>query len=119
MAFDVLYLAMPRRGRQVLALITAVIMIAVMAWSYMPTWDVIMESRLTQLKKIQTLSNPINGERIAVRWLFASYILLMTAVIIRYIWRLYTVVKFGPPGTELDEYLSTDKNARSENTHEH
>ena len=51
--FDVLYLAMPRRGRQVLALATAVIMIGVMVYSYLPTWDAIMASRLTELKKIQ------------------------------------------------------------------
>ena len=117
--FDVLYLAMPRRGRQILALITAVIMIAVMLYSYGPTWDVIMNSRLMELKKIQTLSNPFNGEKIPVRWLFMSYVLLMTAVIVRYLWRIYTVIKFDPPGTELDEILTSEEHAGAERPHEH
>ena len=37
-----------------------------------------------ELKKIQTLRIPITGDRIAMKWLFAPYVLLMVVLIIRY-----------------------------------
>ena len=55
-----------------------------MLYSLGPTYDAIFVSRLMELKKIQTLHIPITEERIAIKWLFAPYILLMIMVIIRY-----------------------------------
>jgi C4-dicarboxylate transporter DctQ subunit len=106
--FDIFYLAMPRRGRQVLALATAIIIIATLLYSFGPTWDAIFGSRLMALKKIQTLRMPVTGDKIAIKWLFAPYILLMVAVITRYVWRLYTVIKFDPPGSEPEEPASDE-----------
>lgn len=117
-AFDVLYLAMPRRGRQVLAILTALILIGTMIYSFAPTWDAIMVSRLTVMKKIQTLSVPFTGDKIPVRWLFASYVLLMVAIIIRYLWRIYMTIRYDPPGVELEE-ISSDEHAVSGLNHEH
>ena len=116
--FDVVYLSMPRRGRQVLALMTAVTVVAVMVYSFGPTWDAIFGSRLMELKKIQTLRMPITGDKIAIKWLFAAYILFMVATIIRYAWRLYTVIRHDPPGTELEELVS-DEHALAEVHREH
>ncbi len=56
-----------------------------------------MSSRLMELKKIQTLSMPITGDKIAVKWLFASYILLMIIVSLRYAWQIVHVIKHGAP----------------------
>jgi len=105
--FDVLYLGVPRPVQKVFALITAVLMIAVMVWSFPAVWDAIFGNRLMDLKKIQTLRVPITDSKIAIKWLFAPFVLLMIVVVIRYVWRIYSVLRFGPPETEL-EALTTD-----------
>ena len=40
--------------------------------------------------------------KIAIKWLFAPFVMLMIVVTLRYIWRIYTVLRFGPPETEID-----------------
>ena len=40
------------------------------------------------LKKIQTLRIPITGDKIAIKWLFAPYVILMVALVVRYIFVL-------------------------------
>lgn len=101
-AFDIFYLALPRSGRAALSVLGAIILIGVMLYSFGPTWDAIMGSRLMELKKIQTLRLPITGDKIAVKWMFVSYIVLMVAVISRAVWQICTVLRFGVP-TEPDE----------------
>jgi len=96
-AFDIIYQAVSDKARRVLAIIGAVIVIGMMCYSFLPTWDAIMSSRLMELKKIQTLSMPISGDKIAVKWLFASYILLMIIVSLRYAWQIVHVLKHGAP----------------------
>ena len=113
-AFDIVYHAMPAGGRKILAIAGSVILIGVFAYSFLPTWDAIMGSRLMELKKIQTLRMPITGDKIAIKWLFAAYILLMVAVMSRYFWRLVETVRNGAPGGSqemlLDE-LTSDEGA--------
>ena len=104
--FDVLYLATPRKAQRILALVSALGLIVTMLYSFPATWDAIFGNRLMELKKIQTLRMPITGDKIAIKWLFAAYILLMVATILRYLWRVYTVARHGPPETELEELLS-------------
>lgn len=104
--FDVLYLAMPRAGRKVLAYISAAGLVAVMLYALPAHWDAIFANRLMDLKKIQTLRVPITGDKIAIKWLFASVILLMIVTILRYAWQLVTIAKYGPPGTELEDLTS-------------
>ena len=107
-AFDVLYLAAPVRVRKVLALIAAVLMIAAMLWSLPSVWDAVFGNRLMELKKIQTLRVPITGDRIAIKWLFAPFVMLMVVVTLRYAWRIYAVLRHGPPAAELDVLKSDD-----------
>lgn len=106
--FDVFYLAVPRHVRKGLALLTAVLMIAAMVWSFPAVWDAIFGNRLMELKKIQTLRVPITGGKIAVKWLFAPFVMMMVVVTLRYLWRIYTVLKYGPPATELEAIASVE-----------
>lgn len=94
-AFDVLYQSAGRQWRRIMAISTAILMVAVMAYSFGPTWDTFFVSRLMDLKKIQTLSVPFTGEKIAVKWLFAAYLLLMARVFLRHLWRLYNLTRYG------------------------
>lgn len=104
--FDVLYLAATQPVRRVLALITAVLMVIAMVWAFPAVWDTVFDNRLMNLKKIQTLRIPITGERIAIKWLFAPFVMLMVIVTIRYLWRIYTVLRFGPPETEIEAMVA-------------
>ncbi len=110
--FDVLYLATPRKTQRVLALLSALGLIAAMLYSFPATWDAIFGNRLTDLKKVPTLRVPITGDKIAIKWLFAAYILLMVATIVRYVWRLFSVGRYGPPESELYESLSDNAGKR-------
>ena len=61
------------------------------------TWDAIFGSRLMELKKIQTLRVPVTGDKIPIKWLFASYIMLMIVITLRYIWRGFMLARNALP----------------------
>ena len=103
--FDVLYLGVSRPVRKVFALITAVLMIAAMLYSLPAVWETIFANRLMELKKIQTIRMPITGDKIAIKWLFAPFVMLMIVVTLRYVWRIYDVLRYGPPETEMEMLL--------------
>ena len=107
--FDILYLALPDHLRRIAIIVISLIMIFALLWSFLPTWDSIFGSRLMDLKKIQTLRMPITGEKIPIKWLFASYITLMIVVILRYAWIFYEVSIKGPPKRPIEEFLVTQK----------
>ena len=107
--FDILYLALPDHLRRIAIIVISLIMILALLWSFLPTWDSIFGSRLMDLKKIQTLRMPITGEKIPIKWLFASYITLMIVVILRYAWICYEVSIKGPPKRPIEEFLDTQK----------
>ena len=62
------------------------------------------------LKKLQTLRVPFTGDKIAMKWLFFPYIMLMLAVIVRYGWALFNTIKSGhlkDAHEKLDQDLGT------------
>ena len=92
-AFDVFFQALSRSWQRYFAMATALIMVVAMLYSFDPTWDAIFGSRLMELKKIQTLRVPVTGDKIPIKWLFASYILLMIVITLRYLWRGFILVR--------------------------
>ena len=82
--FDIIFYALSNKHRHYLKLFGAVLMVGAFAYSFGPSWDAIFGSRLMELKKLQTLRVPITGDKIAIKWLFAPYILLVIAIMIRY-----------------------------------
>lgn len=86
-SFDILYLAVPRKARQVLALVSAAAIVVAMAWSFLPTWDYI---DFLKIKKSATLKIPM-------RTIFAIYGIFMIAVALRYAWRFVRILRDGPP----------------------
>lgn len=95
--FDIFYLAARRRTRQVLALIAAAAIVAGMAWSYLPTWDYV---DWMSMRRTSTVENPLTGNRIPLRTIFMIYMIFMTAVILRYLWRFVDVLRNGPPDSD-------------------
>ena len=108
--FDILFNAIPVGGRKILGILGAIIMIVFMTYSLPPTYEALWESRLMNLKKLQTLRVPFTGDKIAMKWLFFPYIMLMLAVIVRYGWALFNTIKSGPlkdAHEKLDQDLGT------------
>lgn len=85
--FDILYLAMPKGGRRVLALISAAAIAVGLAWSLLPTWDYI---DFLKIKKSATL-------RIPMRTVFSVYAFFLVVVAIRYAWVFAQVLRHGAP----------------------
>lgn len=104
--FDVLYLALPHKMRRIMAFLSAVGLLAVMVYSFPATWDFVFANRLLELKKIQTLSMPVTGEKIPMKWLFVPYVVLMVATILRAIWQIVYTLKWGAPETAVDAIIS-------------
>lgn len=111
-SFDILYLAAPRRVRQVLALISAAAIVVAMAWAFLPTLDYI---DWMKMRKTTTVKLPVTGDKIPMRTIFSVYAIFMVAVILRYAWRLVTVWRDGPPDDdhELGHETLADDEARS------
>jgi TRAP-type C4-dicarboxylate transport system permease small subunit len=102
-AFDILYQAAPPRLRKIMTILGAIILIAVMLISLPATWDAIMANRLMELKKLQTLRLPITGDKIAIKWLFFPYLVLMAVLIIRSVSRIFVELRTSNQNTEVEE----------------
>ena len=83
--FDVFTQAMSSRWGFICKIMVALTVVSAMLWSFGPMWDAIFGSRLMDLKKIQTLRIPITDDKIPIKWLFAPYVMLMLALVVRYI----------------------------------
>lgn len=102
-AFDILYQAAPPRLRKIMTILGAIILIAVMLISLPATWDAIMANRLMELKKLQTLRLPITGDKIAIKWLFFPYLVLMALLIIRSFSRIFVELRTNNQNTKVKE----------------
>ena len=102
-AFDIFYQAAPPRIQKIMTLLGTIILIAVMLISLPATWDAIMANRLMELKKLQTLRLPITGDKIAIKWLFFPYLVLMALLIIRSISRIFVELRTNNQNTEVKE----------------
>ena len=102
-AFDILYQAAPPRLRKIMTILGAIILIAVMLISLPATWEAIMANRLMELKKLQTLRLPITGDKIAIKWLFFPYLVLMAILIIRSCSRIFVELRTNNQNTEAEE----------------
>ena len=103
--FDIIYLSVPRGVRQVLALISAAVVVIAMIWALPATWDYI---DFMKLRKAATVRNPIadwgipglDKSKIPLRTIFSIYAVFMIALIARYAWRFVDVIRNGPPDND-------------------
>ena len=56
-----------------------------------------------ELKKLQTLRIPITSDKIAIKWLFFPYLLLMAVIIIRSFFRTFLELRKNNQNTEIEE----------------
>ena len=108
-AFDILYQAAPPKIKKIMVVIGSSLIIGATVYAFFPTWEAIFDNRLMTLKKIQTLRMPITGDKIAIKWLFAPYIMLMIAVVVHYGWRIIDVLRGASPEALYDESQRGDE----------
>ena len=97
--FDIIYLSVPRRVRQVFAMLAAAAIVVGMLYSFLPTWDYI---DWMKIRKTSTVRNPFSGEKIPLRTVFSIYAVFMLVVAGRYAWLFFDIWRNGPPKTELE-----------------
>ncbi|PSL21371.1 TRAP transporter small permease [Shimia abyssi] len=97
--FDIIYLSMPRRVRQIFAMIAAAAIVIGMLYTFLPTWDYI---EWMKIRKTSTVRNPFTGNKIPMRDVFSVYAVFMLAVAARYAWSFFHVLRNGPPKTEIE-----------------
>ncbi len=97
--FDIIYLSVPMRVRQVFAMLAAAAIAVGMLYSFLPTWDYI---DWMKIRKTSTVRNPFSGEKIPLRTVFSIYAVFMLVVAARYAWLFFDVMRNGPPKTELE-----------------
>ncbi len=97
--FDIIYLSVPRRVRQVFAMLAAAAIVVGMLYSFLPTWDYI---DWMKIRKTATVRNPFSGEKIPLRTVFSIYAVFMLVVAARYAWLFFDILRNGPPKTELE-----------------
>lgn len=105
-AFDIFYLAAPRRVRRVLSMISAAAIVVGMAWAFLPTWDYI---DWMKIRKTSTVINPFTDQKIPMRSVFSIYAVFMIAVIARYAWRFFAALRHGVPDDEDDILLAASR----------
>ncbi len=97
--FDIIYLSVPMRVRQVFAMLAAAAIVVGMLYSFLPSWDYI---DWMKIRKTSTVRNPFSGEKIPLRTVFSIYAVFMLVVAARYAWLFFDVMRNGPPKTELE-----------------
>ncbi|WP_424831523.1 TRAP transporter small permease [Ruegeria sp.] len=97
--FDIIYLSVPRRVRQVFAMLAAAAIVIGMLYSFLPTWDYI---DWMKIRKTATVRNPFSGEKVPLRTVFSIYAVFMLVVAARYGWLFFDILRNGPPKTELE-----------------
>ncbi|MDA7966052.1 TRAP transporter small permease subunit [Ruegeria sp.] len=97
--FDIIYLSVPMRVRQIFAMLAAAAIVVGMLYSFLPTWDYI---DWMKIRKTATVRNPFSGEKIPLRTVFSIYAVFMLVVAARYGWLFFDIMRNGPPKTELE-----------------
>ena len=83
--FDLLYMAVPKGPRRVMAIVSSLSIAVLLIWSFLPTWDWI---DFLRIKRSATL-------RIPMRDIFSVYMIFLVAVIAACLWRTVTLLRRG------------------------
>ncbi|MGE6740238.1 TRAP transporter small permease [Allorhizobium pseudoryzae] len=83
--FDLLYMAVPKGPRRLMAIVSSLAIAALLLWSFLPTWDWI---DFLRIKRSATL-------RIPMRDIFSVYMIFLAAVIVGCLWRTVTLLRRG------------------------
>jgi len=92
--FDIFYYATSKKVQLVLSIISAIGVILIMGYSFLPTIDYI---DWMKMRKTTTVKIPFTGDKIPLKYIFSIYGIFLLSVIFQYIWKLKNLLTKGLP----------------------
>ena len=90
--FDIFYYATPKKVQLIFSIISAIGVIVIMGYSFLPTIDYIDWMKMRKTTTVKIFSN-----KIPLSYIFSVYGIFLLSVIIQYIWKLINLMKSGLP----------------------
>ena len=90
--FDIFYYATPKKVQLVFSIISAIGVIVIMGYSFLPTIDYIDWMKMRKTTTVKIFNN-----KIPLSYIFSVYGIFLLSVIIQYIWKLFNLIKSGLP----------------------
>ena len=106
--FDIFYYATPKKVQLVLSIISAIGVILIMGYSFLPTIDYI---DWMKMRKTTTVKIPFTGDKIPLKYIFSIYGIFLLSVIFQYIWKLKNLLTKGLP--DKDRFSDLEKTKKS------
>ena len=101
--FDIFYYATPKKVQLIFSIISAIGVIVIMGYSFLPTIDYIDWMKMRKTTTVKIFSN-----KIPLSYIFSVYGIFLLSVIIQYIWKLINLIKSGLP--EKDRFSELEGN---------
>jgi TRAP-type C4-dicarboxylate transport system permease small subunit len=106
--FDIFYYATPKKVQLVLSIISAIGVILIMGYSFLPTIDYI---DWMKMRKTTTVKIPFTGDKIPLKYIFSIYGIFLLSVIFQYIWKLKNLLTKGLP--DKDRFSNLEETKKS------
>jgi TRAP-type C4-dicarboxylate transport system permease small subunit len=106
--FDIFYYATPKKVQLVLSIISAIGVIVIMGYSFLPTIDYI---DWMKMRKTTTVKIPFTGDKIPLKYIFSIYGIFLLSVIFQYIWKLKNLLTKGLP--DKDRFSDLEETKKS------
>ena len=90
--FDIFYYATPKKVQLIFSIISAIGVIIIMGYSFLPTIDYIDWMKMRKTTTVKIFNN-----KIPLSYIFSVYGIFLLSVIIQYIWKLINLMKSGLP----------------------
>ena len=90
--FDIFYYATPKKVQLIFSILSAIGVIVIMGYSFLPTIDYIDWMKMRKTTTVKIFNN-----KIPLSYIFSVYGIFLLSVIIQYIWKLYNLMKSGLP----------------------
>ena len=90
--FDIFYYATPKKVQLIFSIISAIGVIVIMGYSFLPTIDYIDWMKMRKTTTVEIFNN-----KIPLSYIFSVYGIFLLSVIIQYIWKLINLIKSGLP----------------------
>lgn len=106
--FDIFYYATPKKVQLVLSILSAIGVILIMGYSFLPTIDYI---DWMKMRKTTTVKIPFTGDKIPLKYIFSIYGIFLLSVIFQYIWKLKNLLTKGLPEKDRFSDIEETKNS--------
>jgi TRAP-type C4-dicarboxylate transport system permease small subunit len=103
-SFDILYFSVSKKTQLIFSIISAIALIIIIAWSFLPTIDYI---DWMKIRKTTTIKIPFIWKKIPLSYIFSIYGIFMISIIIAYIFKLISYFKNGLPNIDRIDKLDT------------